>query len=127
MKRIIIADDSATARMIIKRCFEIAGCHEANFAEAANGLEVLKLLKETPADLIASDLNMPEMDGMELLQRIKSSPQFRNIPVIIISSSANPKMIGELKSMGVFAILNKPLSPANIRIAIEPLLRDTES
>jgi two-component system, chemotaxis family, chemotaxis protein CheY len=126
MKRIIIADDSGTARMFIKRCFEISGCQDVEFLEAVNGLEVLAHLKKTSVDLIVSDLHMPEMDGTELLKRIKSSPRFHETPVIIISSAANPKKVEELKELQALDVLSKPVSPASVSKAIKPLLKNPE-
>jgi two-component system, chemotaxis family, chemotaxis protein CheY len=126
MKRIIIADDSGTARMFIKRCFEISGCQDVEFFEAKNGLEVLEQLKKTSVDLVVSDLHMPEMDGTELLKRIKSSPRFHEIPVIIISSAANPKKVEELKALLALDVLSKPVSPASVSKAIKPLLKNSE-
>jgi len=126
MKRIIIVDDSGTARMFIKRCFEISGCQDVEFLEAENGVEAIEKLKATPVDLVVSDLHMPEMDGVELLKKIKSSPRFYEIPVIIISSAANPKKVEELKSLLALAVLSKPVSPASVSEAIKPLLENSE-
>ena len=126
MKRIIIVDDSDMARMFIKRCFEISGCQDVEFLEAGNGLQALEKLKEKPVDLVVSDLHMPEMDGIELLKRIKSSPRLHETPVIIISSAANPKKVEELKSLMALDVLSKPISPASISKAIQPLLENSE-
>ena len=123
MKRIVIADDSGTARMFIRRCLEIVGCEGAEFVEAENGLEAIDRLKEAPTDLLVSDLYMPEMDGVEMLKRIKSSPRLHEIPVLVVTSAANPKKIEELEKIGAFAILSKPVSPADISKVIEPLLK----
>ena len=62
MKRIVIADDSATARMFIRRCLEIVGCGENAFIEVENGKEALDCMKKEPADIVVADLNMPVMD-----------------------------------------------------------------
>ncbi|RJP75503.1 MAG: response regulator [Desulfobacteraceae bacterium] len=126
MKRIIIVDDSSTARMFIKRCFEISGCQDVEFLEAGNGLQALEQIKKVPVDLIVSDLHMPEMDGTALLKRIKSSPRFHEIPVIIISSAANPKKVEELKALLALDVLSKPVSPASVSQAIKPLLQKSE-
>lgn len=121
MKRILVADDSGTARMFIIRCLEIAGLQDVDFIEAANGRQALELLKENPVDLVVSDLNMPEMDGQDLLMRIKSSPRLHDTPVMMVTSAANPKKIEELKNMQAFAILSKPISPADVAAAIATL------
>ncbi len=126
MKRILIADDSGMARMFIKRCLEISGYQDSEFVEAANGRIALEMLKEKPADLVVSDLNMPEMNGEELLKRIKSSPRLHEIPVLIITSVANPKKVEELKALRAFDVLSKPVSPATISSALATLQNQPE-
>ncbi len=126
MRHIIIADDSETARMVVRRCLEIAGCHDVEFSEAPNGEEALEILKGKTADLLVTDLNMPKMDGVNLLKRIKSSPRMHDIPVIVITSVANPKKIEELHELKAYKVLRKPISPAAVAEAIEPLLKPQE-
>ncbi|MFA5701881.1 MAG: response regulator [Desulfuromonas sp.] len=124
MKRIIIADDSGTARMMIRRCLEIVGFNETEFEEAKNGREALALMKKNPPDLLVSDLNMPSMDGETLLQWVKASPKLVNIPVLIISSVTNSAKTAELKKKGAFAVIGKPISPALLNEALAPLLEE---
>ncbi|MBU2546833.1 MAG: response regulator [Proteobacteria bacterium] len=126
MKRIIIADDSGTARMFIRRCFEIAGCRDAEFMEASHGRQVLEILESQSADIVVTDLNMPEMNGRELLRRIKEMPGSRDIPVMVVTSAANPEKVQELERMGAFAILGKPLSPSSLSPVLKPLLASGE-
>ncbi len=114
MRRVIIADDSGTARMFIRRCLEIAGFQEADFAEAANGLEAMSLLRDETADLVMTDLNMPECDGVELLKQIKADSRLKKIPVVVVTSAKNPAKEAELLILGAVAVLSKPISPASI-------------
>lgn len=122
MNRIVIADDSATARMFIRRCLEIIGLGEATLVEAENGREALSLLKEEDTDLLLTDLNMPVMDGATLLKWVKSSPRLHNIPVLVITSAGNPAKEQELTALGAFGVLNKPVSPAVLMDALQPLI-----
>ncbi|OEU73537.1 MAG: histidine kinase [Desulfuromonadales bacterium C00003068] len=122
MKRIVIADDSATARMFIRRCLEIIGLGEATLVEAEHGREALSLLKEEDTDLLLTDLNMPVMDGATLLKWVKSSPRLHDLPVLVITSAGNPAKEQELLSLGAFGVLNKPVSPAVLMDALKPLL-----
>ncbi len=84
MMKIIIVDDSTTARMIVRRCLEIAGFSDAEFIEAENGKEALALLKEHKVDFVISDLNMPVMDGEMLLKWMKASPKLTDIPLVVL-------------------------------------------
>ncbi|MDY0398870.1 MAG: response regulator [Desulfuromonas thiophila] len=122
MKRIVIADDSGTARMMIRRCLEIIGLQDATFEEAENGREALALVKKTATDLLVSDLNMPIMDGEALLQWVKASPKLVDLPVLIITSAGNPAKSEQLREMGAFAVINKPINPAILSEVLAPLL-----
>lgn len=124
MKRIVIADDSATARMFIKRCLEIIGFGNETIIEAANGKEALARVKEEPTDLVITDLNMPVMDGETLLKWIRANPKLNEIPVLVISSAGTPAKEAELLELGAIAILSKPVSPPALMEKIEPLLAD---
>jgi len=116
--KILIVDDSVTSRMIIKRCFHIAGYEKSEYSEAEDGLAALNFLKEHPVDLIVSDLNMPRMDGATFVRRLKMKEGTSGIPVIIISSMGNDALREELKETGVFSVLRKPLSPDKILDAL---------
>ncbi len=111
MKRIIVADDSATARMFIKRCLEIIGLDGAEIIEVEHGKQALAAAKEKPTDLLLTDLNMPVMDGETLVKWVKANPKLANLPIVVISSAGNPAKEKQLMEMGVHRVLNKPVSP----------------
>jgi two-component system chemotaxis response regulator CheY len=121
IKTIIIADDSRTARMVTRRCLEIAGLGDAEILEAADGQEALDLVKNHAADLLVTDLNMPHMEGSALLRAIKSSPRLNAVPVMVISSMSSQAREHELIKLGAFAVLPKPVSPAAFMEALELL------
>jgi len=118
---IIITDDSTTARMITKRCLEIAGFQNSSFLEAKNGEEALQMAKDNQVDLMVIDLNMPKMDGSSLLKRLKSSPRLNHIPVLVISSLVSEAKETELKEQGAFAALSKPITPAGLSKVLKSL------
>lgn len=122
MNKIIIADDSATARMVIKRCLQIAGLPEAEYLEAGHGQEVLDLLAQGPVDLLVTDLTMPVMDGTELLKSVRGEERFAAMHVLVISSAKNDAKEKELLDIGAFAVLPKPVSPAMLTQTLAPLL-----
>ncbi len=122
MKRIVIADDSATARMFIVRCLEIIGFDEATIVEAGHGKEALARIKEAPTDLVITDLNMPVMDGETLLKWLKANPRLNEVPVLVITSAGNPAKEQELLELGALAVLNKPISPPVLLEKLEPYL-----
>jgi two-component system chemotaxis response regulator CheY len=122
MKRIIIADDSATARMFIKRCLEIIGLGDAEMIEADHGKGALNAAKEQVPDLLLTDLNMPVMDGETLLKWVKASPKLCEVPVIVITSAGNPAKETQLLKLGARRVINKPVSPPVMLDALSDFL-----
>lgn len=113
-KHILIVDDSATSRMIIKRCFSIAGYDDVEYLEAEDGLKALSMLGTIQVDMIVSDLKMPKMDGDTFVKKLRMNDQTEKIPVVIISSIGNEAIEDSLKDYNVKAIIKKPVSPAKI-------------
>ncbi len=124
MKRIIIADDSATARMFIKRCLQIIGLGDAEIVETEHGKEALAAAKEQCPDILLTDLNMPVMDGETLLKWVKASPKLCELPVIIITSAGNPAKEAQLLKLGARQVINKPVSPPVMMNALKDFLDD---
>lgn len=121
MKNVLIADDSDTARMFVRRCFEIAGLAEANVHEARDGVEAFALLESKKMDLLITDLNMPGLDGRGLIKRVRLDARFNAVPVIVVSSAANSELRAELELLGAQAIIKKPLSPEHAAKCLELL------
>lgn len=120
--RIVIADDSGTARMVIRRCLSIIGLADADVLEACDGAQALDLLKQQDTDLLITDLNMPVMTGEQLLKRVKANPRLTGIPVLVITSAGNQAREVELTALGAYGVLNKPVSPALLMQRLEPFL-----
>ncbi len=110
MYRVLIVDDSSTARSLIKKSLNICGLAASRYLEATNGKEALDILKNEKVDLVLTDVNMPEMDGVNLLRRIKSSPRLFDVPVVVITSLKNHTAEQILKKERASAVLGKPLS-----------------
>lgn len=119
--KILIADDSGTARMFIRQCLEISIEEETEILEAANGQEALQLLKNAGADLLVTDLNMPVLDGRELIRRVASSPKLNGMPIMVITSSGNEARKQELLELGAQVVLRKPINPMTIAEGLEAL------
>lgn len=120
MKKVLVVDDSGTARMFTGRCLEISCPETIEVLEAEDGKEGLDLLKLNvdSIDLVITDLNMPVMDGKEFVRRISASPKLHGTPVIVVTSSANPEINKELMDLGTTCIVEKPLTPAKMVDAI---------
>lgn len=122
MKRVLVVDDSRSARMIFVRCLKIVGYGEAEFVEASDGHEALELLAELDhVDLVMLDLNMPKMDGLSLLDRLKHDPRWRDVPVVVATSLVNDALRARLFAEGVHAVVEKPISPVSLIAAVAGL------
>lgn len=119
-KTVLIADDSITARMVTKQCLTVAGYDAATIIEKANGVEALVAIKKHKPELVLTDLIMPEMEGTELLQKIKDDDKLKDIRVIVISSAGNEAKEQELIEMGAEAVICKPISPAKLSAVLNP-------
>ena len=119
MKRtILIVDDSETSRMIIRKCLCMTGDEDANFLEAEDGIHALAMLMESEVDLVVTDLNMPRMDGVTLVRKLRKGEKTKATPVMVISSMGNDHLDQELKDLAVTAIIRKPLTPSKVRAAM---------
>ena len=118
-ERILIVDDSATSRMIVRRCLEMAGYSDAIFLEAGDGAAALDLLETNPVDLIVTDLKMPRMDGRTFVRKLQSNPTTSEIPVLVVSSVAGSAEEDPAFGNNVVTAVQKPLSPAKLMHALK--------
>lgn len=126
MKRIIIADDAALARMFTRKCLTIAGLSDAEFIEAENGTAVVNLLTNVEPDLIITDLYMPELNGLELVRKLKEENIAQDVPIVVVTSAGSAEQREELKELGVAAILTKPINPMAISQILAAVFPDME-
>ena len=119
---ILVADDSGTMRQVIKKIVGMSGVPVGEFLEAENGKEALTVLDEAWVDVILSDINMPEMDGMQFLQEVKSHEVYKTIPVIFITTEASEARMEEARKLGVSGYVKKPFQPETIKSILVEVL-----
>jgi two-component system chemotaxis response regulator CheY len=115
--KILMVDDFATLRMSLKSVLEQLGYPEMD--EAKDGQEAIDKLKEKDYDLIISDIDMPVMNGFELLDYAKKDDNLKNIPVIFITAEAEREKIVEAIKAGLDAYITKPFSISTLQQKIE--------
>jgi len=120
--RILIVDDSPAMRALVRRITVLSGFELSDCFEAANGQEALELLRREWVDAILTDINMPQMDGEEFLERLKSDDLLRSIPVIVISTDSTSKRIAHMLAMGARTYITKPFIPETLRERLEAVL-----
>ncbi|HCY84099.1 MAG TPA: response regulator [Desulfobacteraceae bacterium] len=106
--RVLVVDDSSSMRRIVRRFLENGGVK--HILEAGHGRSAMEEIKRHPPDLIISDLNMPVMNGMELLTEIRLAPGLRTIPFIILTVEAVQKTMNQALEKGVDAYIVKPVT-----------------
>ena len=103
--KILTVDDSKTIRLIVTKAFKTFDC---DVFEAANGVEGLAVASREQPDVIILDLTMPIMDGAEMLSKLKTHPDLRNIPVIMLTAEAGRENVLKIAKLGVRDYLIKP-------------------
>jgi two-component system chemotaxis response regulator CheY len=118
---VLVVDDSSVMRSMIIKTMNMSGLALGEVTQAANGKEALGLLKEKWVDLVVADINMPVMNGEEMINRMMEDPELKTIPILVISTEASQARIESLMSKGA-SFIKKPFSPELIRNTIVKIL-----
>lgn len=119
-KKILIAEDSATMRSLVTSTLAAVGDFE--IIEAANGFEALRLLPREKVDLVITDINMPDINGLELVSFIRSNPNYKSTPLFIITTEGSERDREKGLSLGADAYLVKPFSPDELQELVQEFL-----
>lgn len=123
MNKLMIVDDSSTMRKIIKRVLRQAEIEVENILEAANGVEALEQLSSNPdIALILSDVNMPEMNGIDLVKKVREDRDSQTLPIIMVTTEGGEAMVQNAMSSGANGYVTKPFTPDSIRSALDPFI-----
>jgi two-component system chemotaxis response regulator CheY len=120
--QILIVDDSPAMRSFISRVIRLSGIQVDQYYEAANGAEALAQLAANPVDAVLTDINMPVMDGEELVRRMRAEGPHQATPVIVISTDATMLRIRTMQSLGAVGYLQKPFGPEQLRNELDRVL-----
>ena len=121
-KTVLIVDDSNTMRKIVSRSLRQAGIDFSTILEAADGLEALDVLTSNNVDVVLSDINMPNMNGLEFLKAKAENDAIKDVPVVMISTETGADIIDEAKSYGAKGAIKKPFTPDLINETLGALL-----
>ena len=119
---VLIVDDSKIVRQVIAKTLRIAGVQVNEVHEASNGQEALAVLGQHWIDLVFADINMPVMNGAELIERMSADTMLKSIPVVVVSTEGSATRIEQLKSKGISAYVRKPFTPEEIRQAVDEVM-----
>ncbi|WP_035055935.1 response regulator [Andreprevotia chitinilytica] len=118
--KVLLVDDSGTARRHVRKLLEKMGFE--HFVEAENGADAIFELQQNRFDLVVTDYNMPEMDGRELTDYIRKHSHQSTIPVLMVSSESNEERLAAVHEAGVSAICDKPFDTEHVRSLLAQML-----
>jgi two-component system chemotaxis response regulator CheY len=119
---VLIVDDSAAIRKILQRVLLQTEVTLGKILEASDGVEALETLKDSKVGLILSDINMPKMDGLQLLSRLKADPDYREVPVVMITTEGSQAKVMEAVTLGASGYIRKPFTADQIKEKLTGLI-----
>ena len=124
---LLIVDDSPVTRKMVRRAVGLCGLDIGTVHEAGNGEEALAQMSQHQVDLVLADINMPVMNGMELVERMSQDPVLAKIPVVIVATPLSEQRVERLLDIGARAYLAKPFRPEALRDLVMEILGDRGS
>jgi two-component system, chemotaxis family, chemotaxis protein CheY len=118
-KTVMIVDDSASLRQVVRMALSGAGYQ---VMDAGDGQEALDKLNGNKVHLVISDVNMPRMDGIAFVKTLKQKPEYRFLPVIMLTTEAGEARKDEGRAAGAKAWMIKPFQPAQMLAAVSKLV-----
>ena len=117
---VLVVDDSSLMRAIVIKTLRLSGLPLHTILEAGNGAEALKILDENWIDLALVDINMPVMDGEELINHLRENPETARLPVVVVSTESSETRIAKFRRQGA-GFVHKPFQPETLRDIIVEL------
>jgi two-component system chemotaxis response regulator CheY len=112
---VLVVDDSAAIRKILQRVLKQTGMAIRAIHEAGDGEEALGVLQAHKVDLVLTDINMPRMDGLQLLASMRGSEQWRRVPVVMITTEGGEAKVSEAVKLGAAGYVRKPFTADQIK------------
>jgi two-component system chemotaxis response regulator CheY len=119
---VLVVDDSAAIRKILQRVLRQTGLAIGAIHEAGDGVEALSVIAQHPVNLVLTDINMPKMDGLQLLASLKGSTQWHNVPVVMITTEGGELKVSEAVRLGAAGYVRKPFTADQIKEKLAGIL-----
>lgn len=119
---ILLVDDSNVVKAVLMKILAASTLPIDQVFDAANGVEALKALNTNTIDLVITDINMPLMDGFELIERMRLDMMLKDIPVVVISTEGSLTRVSYLEEMGIRGYVRKPFSAEEIHAVMNEVL-----
>ena len=121
MFNVLVVDDSAVMRAMIIKTLRLSGVPLGEIFQAGNGAEALEVLEDNWVDLALVDINMPVMNGEELIDRVREKDETRDLAIIVVSTESSETRIQKILGKGA-RVVHKPFTPEQVRDIIVDLL-----
>ncbi len=115
--KILVVDDSAVARRVVIKTLEMSGSAVSEIVQAADGSQGLAAVARERPDLVITDLNMPVMDGIEMLMKLREAPETNELPVIVVSTEGSETRLAQVRAAHA-AFVRKPFTPEELVRAV---------
>ncbi|HYD40130.1 MAG TPA: response regulator [Anaeromyxobacter sp.] len=122
---LLVVDDSPVTRKMVRRALSLCGLEVTEVIEAADGAEALEKLGQRHVDLVLADINMPVMNGIELVERMSRDPELCTVPVVIVATPMSQDRVEFVLDKGARAYLAKPFRPEALRDVVVQILGTT--
>lgn len=119
---VLVVDDSGVMRAMIIKSMKMSGLSLGEIHQAGNGEEGLASLDQNWIDLVVVDINMPVMNGEQMIDSMKLNPETENIPIVVISTEGSKARLESLKQKGA-AFIHKPFTPETIRDTVKDIMK----
>lgn len=119
---ILIVDDSAVVRAVISKSLALSDASISEVHKASDGKRALEILKNTWIDLVVTDINMPIMDGVTMIQKMREDKILSEIPVVVVSTEGSVERQEELAEMGVRGFIRKPFTPERLSEMVQSVM-----
>ena len=120
MKTVLAVDDSASLRQMVSVVL-CGGGYQV--VEAVDGVDALSKLTGQDLDLVLTDLNMPKMDGLEFTRQLRAMPQYKFVPVVLLTTESNTEKKMQGKAAGATAWIIKPFDPDQLLAVVKKVMR----
>jgi two-component system chemotaxis response regulator CheY len=121
--KILVVEDSFSMRSFVRSALESGGeLGEVDVVEASGGFDALRLLPRGPYDLVITDINMPDINGLELIQFIRTNEHHRTTPILLISTQSSERDRARALSLGADGYVAKPFTPEDLRARVKAQL-----
>jgi two-component system chemotaxis response regulator CheY len=123
---VLIVDDSSTMRAVVKKAIKVSGFDVGEYREAADGQEALETLRRHWVDVVLTDINMPHLNGLELVAKMREDELLNSIPVIMVSTEGSEKKVQESIRLGASGYIKKPFQPEDIKRTLGEVMGEAQ-